>query len=342
MITQSLIMAQECANDRVLQLENEQGDRDDSGEQTPKIISDTSIQNDFLPIQNLVQSPKEFEGTLAVYDCSRTAISQRKVFSWLDDLVSEKDLTLNSQSERSSIFSNSTSNSSSDSSRLSYLLSKWTDQGERWTRMREVNSRNEATAQLTEETMENSQPQKKIQTEIPSVQGQDLSQEQLIDNTRCSRPRALSLSKSIVASPPISPTHSWSTTSDTVTIVPNPCSSLVGSLTPPITPTAPPSAKIRTTFPSLDMETFKYVGISKEDSCKKVLKTALEVYDLSGSWRSLMLYIVSDDGERRLGLDEKPKAVYNQLCEDGKTAIFMIRRLPFLMMDPTSSTQLGF
>ena len=340
MITQSLIIAQECANDKVLQLENEQGDQEDLDTETPKITDDTPIQNYSYPIQGSVQSPKEFEGALAVFDSSRTAVSQRKVSSWLDDLVSEKDLKLNAQSERLSIFSTSTSNSSSGSSQLSYLLAKWTDQGERWTRMREANSRNEANSPTAAEAIEDSQPREEIGTEIFPIQQQKLS---TLDHSRRSRPpRVLSLSKSVVSSPPISPTVSEMTTSDTLTLVPSSRPSLVRPLTPPITPTAPPSAKIRTTFPSLAVETFKYVGISKDDCTKKVLRTALQTYNLTGGWRSLMLYIVYDGGERRLGLDEKPKAIYDHLCEDGKTAIFMVRRIPFLTTVPPRLPSLVF
>jgi hypothetical protein len=54
----------------------------------------------------------------------------------------------------------------------------------------------------------------------------------------------------------------------------------------------------------------------------------LQKYNISGDPEDYALYIVYSEGERCLGMDEKPLVLFKQLSEEGKKPVFMLRKKP--------------
>lgn len=76
------------------------------------------------------------------------------------------------------------------------------------------------------------------------------------------------------------------------------------------------------------VEIFKSFRVSIGDPCFKVLPAALKKYNISGDPENYALHIVYSEGERCLGTDEKPLALFKQLSEEGKNPVFMLRKKP--------------
>jgi Ras association (RalGDS/AF-6) domain len=74
------------------------------------------------------------------------------------------------------------------------------------------------------------------------------------------------------------------------------------------------------------VETFKSFRVSMEDPCYKVLPAALKKYNINAPWEHYSLYIVYDDQERYIQLDEKPLIMFKQLDKEGKKPMFMLRK----------------
>jgi hypothetical protein len=72
---------------------------------------------------------------------------------------------------------------------------------------------------------------------------------------------------------------------------------------------------------------FQSARVSMEDPCYKVLPAALKKYNINAPWEQYALYIVYENKERYLRLDEKPIIIYKQLEKEGKKPMFMLRKL---------------
>lgn len=66
--------------------------------------------------------------------------------------------------------------------------------------------------------------------------------------------------------------------------------------------------------------------VSMDDPCYKVLPAALKKYKINADWRQYALYLVYDDKERCLGLEERPLIIFKKLEREGKKPVFMVRR----------------
>ena len=74
------------------------------------------------------------------------------------------------------------------------------------------------------------------------------------------------------------------------------------------------------------VEKSKSLPLSIEDTCFRVLPAALKKYNISGDPEDYALHIVHSEGERCLGIDEKPLRLFKQLSEEGKKPQFMLRK----------------
>lgn len=74
-------------------------------------------------------------------------------------------------------------------------------------------------------------------------------------------------------------------------------------------------------------EIFKTFRVSTDDSTSKVLPAALREYHINGSPEQYLLYIVYEDWERCLGMEEKPLMLFKQLEKAGKKPMFMLRKI---------------
>jgi hypothetical protein len=82
-----------------------------------------------------------------------------------------------------------------------------------------------------------------------------------------------------------------------------------------------------TTSPSnASVEPFKSLKVSIDDPCYKVLQVALKKHNINAPWNQYSLYIVYDDQERRIGLDEKPLMLTKQLEKENKKPVFILRK----------------
>ncbi|KAL2066102.1 hypothetical protein VTL71DRAFT_2173 [Oculimacula yallundae] len=75
------------------------------------------------------------------------------------------------------------------------------------------------------------------------------------------------------------------------------------------------------------VEIFKSFRVSMEDPCYKVLPAALKKYNINAPWENYALYIVYEDKERCLGMEEKPLILFKQLDKMGKKPMFMLRKI---------------
>ncbi|SCU96497.1 LADA_0H01244g1_1 [Lachancea dasiensis] len=74
-------------------------------------------------------------------------------------------------------------------------------------------------------------------------------------------------------------------------------------------------------------EPLKHMRASKEDSCERVLKSAMKRHGLSEQdWRQYVLVICYGDQERMLELEEKPVHVFKALKEQGLHPAIMLRQ----------------
>ncbi|KAJ3578723.1 hypothetical protein NPX13_g1842 [Xylaria arbuscula] len=96
---------------------------------------------------------------------------------------------------------------------------------------------------------------------------------------------------------------------------------LQGNLQP--TPTPVPEMP-RSTLS--EEENFQKVRVAMDDPYSEVLAAALKKHKLDGPWDQYELYIVYDEQERRLGLEEKPLVLVKQLEKEGKRPTVMIRK----------------
>jgi hypothetical protein len=71
---------------------------------------------------------------------------------------------------------------------------------------------------------------------------------------------------------------------------------------------------------------FNSFRVGLEDPCYKVLPAALRKYNITGDWRQYALYIVYGDQERVVGLHEKPLALFKDLDRRGGKPMFMLRK----------------
>jgi hypothetical protein len=78
---------------------------------------------------------------------------------------------------------------------------------------------------------------------------------------------------------------------------------------------------------SASVEIFKSFYVSLNDPCYKVLPAALKQYNINAPWEHYALYIVCGDQERLLQLDEKPLILFKQLDKEGKNPMFMLRKM---------------
>jgi hypothetical protein len=75
------------------------------------------------------------------------------------------------------------------------------------------------------------------------------------------------------------------------------------------------------------VEKFKSFHMGLEDPCYKVLSAALRKYGIKADWLQYAIYIEYGDQKRRVGLEEKPLALFRQLDGEGKKPMFMLRKL---------------
>ncbi|SCU98952.1 LAME_0G01200g1_1 [Lachancea meyersii CBS 8951] len=99
---------------------------------------------------------------------------------------------------------------------------------------------------------------------------------------------------------------------------PNPSASTVS--TPYSVPTSQPAAGVGN-------EPLKHMRASKEDSCERILKSAMKRHGLSEQdWRQYVLVICYGDQERILELDEKPVQIFKNLKQQGLHPAIMLRQ----------------
>ncbi|SCU95602.1 LAFA_0G01200g1_1 [Lachancea sp. 'fantastica'] len=74
-------------------------------------------------------------------------------------------------------------------------------------------------------------------------------------------------------------------------------------------------------------EPLKHMRASKEDSCERILKSAMKRHGLSEQdWRQYVLVICYGDQERILELDEKPVQIFKNLKQQGLHPAIMLRQ----------------
>ncbi|KAG9243066.1 hypothetical protein BJ878DRAFT_136878 [Calycina marina] len=73
------------------------------------------------------------------------------------------------------------------------------------------------------------------------------------------------------------------------------------------------------------------IRIHKDDSTSNVLPIALKKYNIQAPWQQYALHIVYDDTERRVGMQEKPFAIFKELEREGKKPSFKLRKLPQIL-----------
>jgi hypothetical protein len=71
----------------------------------------------------------------------------------------------------------------------------------------------------------------------------------------------------------------------------------------------------------------KFFRVTVQDPCYKILPAALKKYNINAPWESYALYIVYDDIERCLGMEEKPLILFQRLKKEGRRPMFMLRRI---------------
>jgi hypothetical protein len=87
-----------------------------------------------------------------------------------------------------------------------------------------------------------------------------------------------------------------------------------------------PLGNLSTSKSSPRTQEFKSFRVSIDDSTLKVLPIALKKYSIAGDWQTYALYIVYEDQERCLGMDEKPLILFKELDKEGRKPSFMIRK----------------
>ena len=76
------------------------------------------------------------------------------------------------------------------------------------------------------------------------------------------------------------------------------------------------------------VEIFKSFRVNMDDPCYKVLPAALKKYHIQADWRKYRLWLAFEGQERLIGLEERPVVLFKQLAEEGKRPMYMIRRAP--------------
>ena len=74
------------------------------------------------------------------------------------------------------------------------------------------------------------------------------------------------------------------------------------------------------------VEILKKFRVSMDDPTYKVLPAALKKHNITADWRDYDLYLVVDDQERCLDLEETPLRLFRQQAEEGKKPSFVLRR----------------
>ena len=78
--------------------------------------------------------------------------------------------------------------------------------------------------------------------------------------------------------------------------------------------------------PPPGVQIFQSFRVLMDDPCRKVLPAALKKYNIDEDWRTYSLYIVYQNSERCLGLEEKPLIIFRQLDREGRKPMFILRR----------------
>ena len=237
--------------------------------------------------------------------------------------------------------------------RMSHLLEKWTDQGQmldEWyasaieQHQKAVDSpsscqKNKAIGPLND-SLELLPATKYVDREYADYSHCEHS----TSYKRSHQPRPLLLSKELPTPPDTphtirlahaSPRHlvpqdySTPTTAGMVT----PQSHLTRSnsvLPPPLTPSTMQTLEKKPSLSVSTIECFKNFRLGKDDTCEKMLPVAVRKHKLAGDWQHYALFISVDNQERRLGLQEKPLAIYSRLGREGKKVSFKLRKLEML------------
>lgn len=72
-------------------------------------------------------------------------------------------------------------------------------------------------------------------------------------------------------------------------------------------------------------EAYKSFRINLDDPCHKVIPAALKKYKINDDWRNYSLFIYHGNTERKLGLDDKPLSLYQQLKEANASPVFVLK-----------------
>ncbi|QSL66095.1 hypothetical protein MERGE_000470 [Pneumocystis wakefieldiae] len=75
------------------------------------------------------------------------------------------------------------------------------------------------------------------------------------------------------------------------------------------------------------IEMFKSFRIKLNDSCRKVLLSALKEYKISSDWKEYALVLCYDNKERYIELNEKPLLLFQELQKDEKNPVFMLKQI---------------
>ncbi|CCH58522.1 hypothetical protein TBLA_0A07330 [Henningerozyma blattae CBS 6284] len=103
---------------------------------------------------------------------------------------------------------------------------------------------------------------------------------------------------------------------------------------------------VKESTPSMN-EPLKHLRASKDDSCERILRSAMKRYKLNDQdWKQYVLVICYGDQERILELDERPVVIFKNLRQRGLHPAIMLRRrgdfeeLDINDMDPTPGGKL--
>ncbi|EMR09865.1 hypothetical protein PNEG_02045, partial [Pneumocystis murina B123] len=83
------------------------------------------------------------------------------------------------------------------------------------------------------------------------------------------------------------------------------------------------------------IEMFKSFRIKLNDSCRKVLLSALKEYKINSDWKEYALVLCYDNKERYIELNEKPLLLFQKLQKDEKKPIFILKQIK----NPTTLNQ---
>ena len=337
-ITRSLVIAQKYAIDKLEKLENEKDNQDDpadvklehpNGSCTSLVEAQPPRLEDYVikPMTNLGLAEGSFVGPAS----SLSARENRRTSVWLHDLIPEENASLDSKSQSRE----GVSTFPPEVRRLSLLLWRWTDQGERWDRMHKSGHTGLDTPAQLDVGPKGEPPvyPEDLSQTLPAIRYTSGSQDSMKwpcpPRRRANRPSALSFNKdAALPSPPItprSPNRPQAFTSVAAAYKKLPA-------TPPETPKSLLSPKC-ITFSTVTGEVIKKVHIHGEDSCERVLPIALQKHNITDDWRKYALVIAFDDQERSVRLDERPLALHSRLCREGKHATFILRKLTVLDME---------